>query len=183
MAEQKVSYRYAKAIFESAVSENLEEQIFNDFLIIDQILNFVPELKGIAKKPLLSQVKKKKLYKEIFSDKVSKETLNFLLFLVDKNRDYLIRDIVLQYKRLFYSLKNILPVEIYFAKDFEDELKIKIIKRLEENTGKKVLPSFIIDKDIIGGFKIKIEDWVFDATIRNKLDSLYQELVATVKIN
>ncbi|MFN3782259.1 MAG: F0F1 ATP synthase subunit delta, partial [Candidatus Kapaibacteriota bacterium] len=79
--------------------------------------------------------------------------------------------------------KNYLPVEIYLPKDFEDGIKNKIVNRIEQNTGMKVVPKFIIDPRIIGGFKIKIDDWVYDVTLRNKIDSLFKELVSTMKFN
>lgn len=137
MPEERVSYRYAKAIFDSIHQERLEERVYNDFLIVLQILKFVPELMSIAKKPLISPFRKKKLYQEVFSEKVSPQTLNFILFLVDKDRDYLLRDIILQYQKLYFAYKNYLPVEIYLPKDFGEDLKTKIINKLEENTGKK----------------------------------------------
>jgi len=183
MAEQKVSYRYAKAILDLAKSEGQEDRVYEDFRLVNLILKYVPELMSIAKKPLISPLKKKKLYNEIFFEKISQLTLNFVLFLVDKGRDYLIPSIINQYESLYFELKNILPVEIFIARDFDDDLKNKLVKKLEETTAKKVVPKFVIDPNIIGGFKIKIEDWVFDTTLRNKLDSLYHELVSNIKVS
>lgn len=183
MAEQKVSYRYAKAVFETAIADNLIDQMYNDFIFVLKILSSVPELMSIAKKPLISSLRKKKLFREIFANSISEPTLNFILFLVDKNRDYLLKDIILQFQRLYYSFKNYLPVEIYLPRDFEDGIKNKIVNRIELNTGMRVVPKFIIDPKIIGGFKIKIEDWVYDVTLKNKIDSLFKELVSTMKLN
>ncbi len=183
MAEQKVSYRYAKALFETALAENIIDQTYNDFMFILKILSSVPELMSLARKPLVSSFRKKKLFREIFINSVSESTLNFILFIVDKNRDYLLKDIILQFQRLYYSYKNYLPVEIFLPKDFEDGIKNKIVGRIEQNTGMKVVPKFIIDPRIIGGFKIKIDDWVYDVTLRNKIDSLFKELVSTLKFN
>jgi len=80
MAEQKVSYRYAKAILDTAKSEGQEERVYEDFRLVNLILKYVPELMSIAKKPLISSLRKKKLYNEIFSEKVSQLTLNFFSF-------------------------------------------------------------------------------------------------------
>ncbi len=183
MAEQKVSYRYAKAILDAAKNEGLEDAVFNDFRIVNLILKYVPELMSIAKKPLISPLRKKKIYRELFTERISTLTLNFILFLVDKARDFMIPDIISQYERLFYEMKNILPVEIFVAHELDEGLKEKFVKKLEETTGKKVVPKFIVDPKIIGGFKIKIEDWVFDTTLKNKLELLYQNLVSNIKIS
>ncbi|MGB9770421.1 MAG: ATP synthase F1 subunit delta [Candidatus Kapaibacteriota bacterium] len=183
MPEQRVSYRYAKAIFETAIAEKIEEKVYNDFLVILQILKFIPELMSIARKPFSTPFRMKKLYREVFGDKILPQTMNFILFLVDKNRDYLLKDIILQFQKLYFAYKNYLPVEIYLPKDFDEQIKSKIVSKLEENSGKKIIPKFIIDPKIIAGFKIKIDDWVFDATLRNKLDSLQKELISTIKVN
>lgn len=44
MPEQRVSYRYAKAIFDSVLQEKLEERVYNDFMVVLQILKYAPEL-------------------------------------------------------------------------------------------------------------------------------------------
>lgn len=183
MAEQRVSYRYAKALFESVVEQQIEERVYNDLLIILQILKLVPELRNIAKKPLISPIRKKKLYQEVFSDKVTQPTLNFIIFLVDKDRDYLLRDIILQFQKLYFEYKGYLPVEIYLPKEFDENIKQSIIDKIAKNTGKKIIPKFIIDPSIIGGFKIKIDDWVYDASLRNKLNALHQELISSIKVS
>jgi len=183
MAEQRVSYRYAKALFESAKDNNLVDQIYNDLVLINKVLTLVPEVASIARKPFSTPFRMKALYRALFMDKVIPETFNFIEFLVDKGRDYLLKDIFLQYQKLYYAFNNILSVEIFLPKDFSDEIKSRIVQKIEENTGKKVVPKYIIDPRILGGFKIKIDDWVYDATLRNKLNSLYNELVSTVKVN
>ncbi len=178
MAEQKVSYRYAKALLDTAVQHNLTEQIFEDFKNIAKIFSILPELNSLARKPIIAPQKKKKLYQEIFSYRVSELAMSFILFLVDKSRDDLILDIIKQYENLYYKLKDYLPVEIFVAIDIGENSKNKIVEKIAKNMGKKIVPKFIINPRIKGGFIVKIEDWVYDASLRNKLDALYEQLLA-----
>ncbi|MCX7879961.1 MAG: ATP synthase F1 subunit delta [Ignavibacteria bacterium] len=177
MSEKRISYRYAKAIFSTAVSENLEDDVYRDFQTIEKIISSIPELLSLSKKPIIQPLRKKKLYKEILSDKISSITLNFVLFLADKGRDSLILSIAEQYFALYYNKKGILPVEIFLATEIDDNLKSRFIEKLEANTGKKILPKFVVDRTLKGGFKVKIEDWVFDATLKNRLNILFEELI------
>lgn len=178
MTEQKVSYRYAKALLDTAVQRNLTEQIFEDFKNVAKIFSALPELLSLARKPIIAPLKKKKLYQEILSSRVSELTMNFVLFLVDKNRDDLLLDIIKQYENLYYKLNDYLSVEIYVAVDIGENSKRKIIEKIAKNTGKKIVPKFIVNPRIKGGFIIKIGDWVYDASLKNKLDSLYERLLS-----
>lgn len=183
MAEQKVSYRYAKALLDTAVQHNLTEQIFEDFKSVSKIFSALPELLSLARKPIIAPQRKKKLYQEIFSFRISELTMNFILFLVDKNRDDLILDIIKQYENLYYKLNDYLPVEIYVAVDVGENTKKKIVEKIAKNTGKKIVPKFIVNPRIKGGFIVKVEDWVYDASLKNKLDSLYEKLVSNESNN
>lgn len=176
MFEEKVSFRYAKAIFEIALEAKIEDILFKDLQFVHKVFTNSPELLSMARKPIVAISKKKRIYEEIFQTKVSSLTLNSLLFLVDKSRDYLIQSIIAQYKKLYFLQKGFLPVEIYFATDVAEEVKQKIINKIEENTNKKIIPKITKNPQIIGGFILKINDWVYDSSLKNKLDSLYVEL-------
>lgn len=175
MLEERISYRYAKAILDTAKESNLEDLLFRDFQFVDKVFSIL-ELISMARKPIVPLLKKKHIYKEIFSNEISDLTLSSILFLADKGRDYLIRSIIAQYQKLYYINKGFLPVEIFFAVDVPDEIQNRIISKIEENTGRKVVPKITINPNIIGGFILKIDDWVYDASLKNKINALYDEL-------
>lgn len=175
MFEERISYRYAKAILDTARESNLEDVLFRDFQFVDKVFS-TSELISMARKPIVPLPKKKHIYKEIFSNKISDLALSSIFFLTDKGRDYLIRSIISQYQKLYYINKGFLPVEIFFAVEVSDEIKNRIINKIEENTSKKIVPKIAINPNIIGGFILKIDDWVYDASLKNKVNALYEEL-------
>lgn len=73
-------------------------------------------------------------------------------------------------------MNNILPVTITTANALENNLSLIITNKLTEWTGKTIIPDYQVDKSIKGGIKVRIEDWVFDASLKTKLQSLYREL-------
>lgn len=175
MFEERISYRYAKAILDTAQESNLEDILFRDFQFVNKVFS-TPELICMARKPIVPLLKKKHIYKEIFLNKISDLALSSILFLTDKGRDYLIRSIIAEYQKLYYINKGFLPVEIFFAVEVSNEIKSRIISKIEENYGKKIVPQITINPNIIGGFILKIDDWVYDASLKNKINTLYEEL-------
>ncbi|MGQ9819599.1 MAG: ATP synthase F1 subunit delta [Candidatus Kapaibacteriales bacterium] len=175
MFEERISYRYAKAILETAIESNLEDILFKDFQYVDKVFS-TSQLISMARKPIVPISKKKLIYKEIFTNKISDLSLASILFLTDKGRDHLVRSIITQYNKLYYINKGFLPVEIFFAVEVSEDIQNQIIKKIEENTNKKIVPKIIINPNIIGGFILKIDDWVYDASLKNKMNALYNEL-------
>ena len=176
MTEQRVSFRYARAILEAAVQEGVADKIFGDFFVIHKILNESKELRAITSSPVLQHHRKEKIYDELFKDRISPLAMSFIHFLLDKKRGELIRDVIAQYELQYNLMNNKLPVEIFTSIALPDELKAKIVKELADWTKKTILPEFKVQQDLKGGIMIKVDDWVYDATFKNQLESLYKTL-------
>lgn len=176
MTEQKVSHRYALALLETAKLEGLVENIYKDLKFIRHTIEQSKDLKNLTFSPVIPYWRKKKIYEAIFSDKLNPLTFKFIDLLTDKRREKLLPDICYQYEVLYDTLNNILPVEIESAIELSEEIKNKITKKIEKNTNKKVIPDFKINKFIKGGLLVKIQDWVYDASLKNQLEILFKKL-------
>jgi F-type H+-transporting ATPase subunit delta len=62
------------------------------------------------------------------------------------------------------------------AVPLDDELRSKLAKALSSATGKDVDVKVIVDESIVGGIYAKVGDQVIDATIRNRLQELREQL-------
>ncbi len=176
MTEKRVSSRYAKAIIETAKDANLTDLLFKDFLYIREVCNVSKELKSFIKSPIVNEHSKINVFDEVFGGKVNDITLNFIKFLVTKSRgDYLLF-IIDEYEELYNKLNNRIKVEVTSAIELDEDEKKKIVDKIEENTKKTVLPDFKKKDELIGGLQVRIEDWVFDASLKSQLTELYDRL-------
>jgi len=50
-------------------------------------------------------------------------------------------------------------------------------KQLKKISDKEVIPSFITDESLIGGFTVKINDTVIDSSVKQQLKKLRKSLV------
>ena len=67
---------------------------------------------------------------------------------------------------------GIVPVKITVPSAIKDETKNKIISKLPQENGITYDVSIDIDKDLIGGFIIRMEDKQIDASIRGRINDL-----------
>ena len=58
--------------------------------------------------------------------------------------------------------------------------KEQIRKKLETAAGLEISLREIIDKSLLGGFKIKLGDWIYDASLKGSLEKLKNDLYANI---
>jgi F-type H+-transporting ATPase subunit delta len=177
MENLKVSMRYAKALFPIAKAENKTEDVLNDLTKIVDLMNVSADLKLLIHSPVIVLSKKKKIFEEIFFGKISTVTYNFIMLLVSKNRENLIKTIAYCYKILFNQENGKIACQIISARELTNDAKNRIIQFIEQNTKLKPIPEYLLEPNLIGGMKIKIDNWVYDATIQNKLKNLRRNLM------
>jgi len=172
MNEKKVSSRYAKAIYGLAKENNLQDEILKDFSLIMKTINDSKELGTLVDSPIVSSDKKFIIFKEIFGDSISKISFDFIKLLCKKARENLIADIAIEFELIYNEANNRLPVIIYSAVELDEDAKKQIQAKLTEWTKKTILSEYKVDISLKGGLKIKISDWLFDASIQNQLEKL-----------
>jgi F-type H+-transporting ATPase subunit delta len=182
MTEKRVSIRYARALLNIAETGSLTETVLNDLKTINSMLDASREFKVFTNSPIIQYWKKKKVFTEIFEDKISKLTMGFLVLLLEKRRENLLPSIAIQYEDIYNQLNHLLPVEIESAAIMSASNKNQITERLAELTKQTVLPRFSENSALKGGLKVRIDDWVFDATISNQLDKLHKQLIEGKKV-
>ncbi len=177
MKEQKVSYRYARALLESAKKERVLDKINNELLKVRDVFEGSRELQNLAASPIIQTLKKKKILRAIFEKAdISTLSLEFLILLIEKSRGGIIIDITYKFEELYNIENNRLPITITSAVKLDDKRKEEILNKVSEWTDKKMIPEYRIDESVKGGVLIKIADMVYDATIKNQLDSLRKKL-------
>ncbi len=176
MSEFNVSTRYASALMDLAEEKNLFSVISEDMDLVEKTLRSSKELRKVIASPVIENEKKISIIEAIFEGKVNNEVLNFLNFIVKKNRDVLFYDIVKRFTELRDVKSGIVNVDIVSAIDLDESEKNKMISKFEAYSGKKIRAEFSVDESIIGGFSVKIGDTVIDATVVNQLERLKKKL-------
>lgn len=180
MIEKRVSIRYARALMTAAKDTNKIEEVYQDLLLINSIFESSKEFVAVFRSPVVPNSKKRKLIKEIFENRITDLTFSIMDLIIKKNRESLIFSIYKEFEGLYFEFKNLIPIDITTATEIDESTKNNVLQKLNEITGKSIVPNFIIDSKIKGGIKVKIDTWVYDASIENKLNQLYHKLTVGV---
>ncbi len=177
MKEQKISSRYAWALYQNASETNLVNEVYNDLIFIEKIILSSKEFEIFLKSPIINKFRKKDVFTAILKNKINDLTFNFILLLNEKQRESLISDIISQYEIIYNEKNNIQKVVITTAFNPNNDFKNKVTDVLSSWSGKKINAEFLVDEKIIGGILIRIDNWVYDATISHQLELLKQKLL------
>jgi F-type H+-transporting ATPase subunit delta len=171
-----IAKRYAVALFNAAVQQDIAEQVQEDLASVDDLMRANPDFRNYLLSPQVLTEDKKRLLVDTLADRSAGLLIKFLLLLVDKKRLEHTSQIAEAYTYLYEQLQGILEAKVVTAVPLDAELEQKTIEKLERETGKTIRLNKTVDPKIIGGMIVVLEDTVVDGSIRHQLDTMKKSL-------
>ena len=85
MNDSKISVRYSRAIFQSAVEKKNLDKVYQDMIFISEICR-TPETKEFLQSPIISPSKKQAIFHKMFDGNIEKITLSLIDLTVKNGR-------------------------------------------------------------------------------------------------
>lgn len=184
MADYRILHRYATSLLESSLEKNNLDVVFDDIQLLVQTLEQSKELKSILDSPIVRPELKFNILREIFEKKISKDSMNFIEFVISKNRESLLNLIGKRFLELRDDHLGIANVFVTSASEFTNEQKSDLQSKLEKILDKKVQLNFKTDINLVGGFIAKVNDTLYDASIKHQLELLKKQfLTGEISLN
>ena len=177
MENIKVSMRYAKAIYPVIKKQGYTEGFIKDLNTIVSLINQSREFRLLIDSPIVPHSKKVSIFAELFKSKVSELTMAFIYLLISKGRAKLIGSIYHCINTLYNKENKIIECQVVSAFELNQDTKSKIEQHLKNVTQSDIIVNYSLDNNIIGGMLIKIEDKVYDITIKNLLKGLKKKML------
>ncbi len=171
----KAARRYAQAFLETAIEKGILEDAKKDMNQIGELIKSSKELRLFLKSPLVKLEQKKGALDEIFGSNVHALTAKFLDLLLQKNREGLLEYITKHFTDLYNIHHGIIEVDVTSAFKLDDKQVSGMKSQLEAATGKKVQMNQTVDKELIGGIMVRIDDTVIDGSVKFKLNQLKEQ--------
>jgi F-type H+-transporting ATPase subunit delta len=176
MNTSRISVRYAKALFETALEQNKAEKINTDMRLISQAV-VSPEFKDFLENPVIFPSKKQAIFNEIFKGKIDALSFDFFKLLTDNKREYFLKAIARNYGDLYRDKFGIKSVDLLTAFKADKKLTDEVGKIIAKKFESKVEMTDRTDPDIIGGFVLTVDGLQYDASVSGKLKDIRKELL------
>lgn len=168
----KAARRYTTALYNVAEEQDKLNGVTADIEKILRLINSNRDLELFFKSPIVSKSKKLALINEIFSGNISRLTLDFMILLITRRREFLMQGLFEDFINLRKEKEGIVDVLVKTSVPLNDEEKKNMNQKIDSYTKLKGNMTYEIDKSIIGGFVAKINDTILDASIKRQLQRL-----------
>jgi F-type H+-transporting ATPase subunit delta len=171
-SDRLLAQRYARALFEAARAAGEAEQVRQELSEAGRKLR---EHEGSFAHPLLPAEEKRLIVKQALGQ-ITKTAENFFGLLISKKRWGLLPSVTAAYERALDEANGIVRAQVRAALPLADAEKDKLRQGLEKFTGKKVQLEVREAPELIGGFTVRMGDWVLDSSFSHALTRMREAL-------
>lgn len=175
MSFTKITVRYAKALFDLALEQQMIDRVKDDMALIDTVCHENRALVVMLHNPVISADKKQKILFSVFAGHVHPLTMNFLKILLRKRREQYIDGIADAFVKIYRDYKGIAVASVTGAMSLTESEKQTILGILSKLTEKDVELIETIRTEILGGFIIQMDDYQIDQSVVTKIKNLKKD--------
>ncbi len=176
MNDSKIPVRYARALFESAREKEILDDVMKDMIALQEICT-LPEFHFLVNTPVIRVSLKSEIMSLALAKGLHELTLSLMDLLIRNGREQYIGGIVRNFIGLYKKHKGIRSATFTTAVAMSKEIKKDVEKVIQETLNHSVELETGLDKDLIGGFVIRIDDLQYDASVANSLKRVKQRLL------
>ena len=172
---EEIASVYSRSLFEVGKD--------NDKLDVlkEQLDQFADELDGNRElqvyffSPYFSSAEKKEGIGKVLENG-DEHFVRFLELLAERHRLPAVFRIRREFDRLWAEENKQLPVTITSAVELDEDTVKNLGKQIEDQTGQQIDLTANVDPDLIGGLRMQVGNFVYDASIRGRLEKLRREV-------
>lgn len=174
MLETKVAKRYAKSLIGLSSENGTLDTVHADMKMFLETCDRNRDLAVLLRNPIIHTYQKLNVIRNVFESRVSKVTMSFFEIVTRKGRESNLISIAKEFIEQYKVLKGIQTAEIVSAVGLDDTLRKKVYDLLKSSTNSEIELIEKVDKNLIGGFILRVGGKQYDASIASELRKLTQ---------
>ena len=169
--------RYAKILFSISDTSEKYESIEKILYILSTLCNTSLIFKQFLLTKRISSDLKKEILLSIFKDLINESEIDLIIYLMEGIDLRYIKLITEKYKKLISDSRGNVKVEVVTAEQLSNLDLTDIEEKINSKINGSVIISNTVDKNILGGIKLKVGNTLIDGSIKTKLDKLKQSMI------
>jgi F-type H+-transporting ATPase subunit delta len=179
MNESRISVRYSRAVFQSAIDSKQLDQVNKDMLLVLEVCK-IPEFREFLASPIILPSKKIIIMHSAFGTNVCDLTLSLMELVVRNGRERYLPAIARVFIHETMDYKGITKCSLTSAVHVDPGITRQVVDLISGLFKTKVELEENVDTGIIGGFILRVSDNYIDASVRNKLRKIRKGLSSDI---
>lgn len=173
--EKILSARYAKALLDLALEEDVVDEAAADLRAMAGLLEEHGELEKLFASPLIDCEAKLKPLERVLAG-ASDLAKRFMRLLVRNGRISILAEIAADYERMADEELGRATAHVETAGPLADAQVEAIRRQLERLTKKKIAADVSVNESILAGIRARVGDRIYDGSLLGKLEEMRQVL-------
>jgi F-type H+-transporting ATPase subunit delta len=176
MLNPRLAFRYAKSLLDLAIERGQLEEVYADMLWLQSVCKSSREFVTFLKSPIIKNDKKAKILEAVTAGKIGLLTAAFNKLLVTKSRESFLPEMITAFINQYKVEKGIRTVHLTTAHPLNDDVRNAIVDQIKKSLGfEKIDLEEKVDEEIIGGFRLQVEDQLIDASVAYDLKAIARQ--------
>ncbi len=177
MPEQEAIHTYARALYEVAAAQGLEEVIVRDLTVVRELWQGDPQLtRPFLLHPLIHAEAKEAVLGDALGGSVHPLTMNTLRLLVRRGRAALLPQLAPAFFRQQEEAGRAVHVLAHTARPLSPAEAAALRDRLAESLGRPVTIDEVAAPDLLAGVELTVSGRRLDTSLRGRLAQLMAQL-------
>lgn len=181
MTNGSIAKRYAKALFEEAQAQGVDQQVYDHLGQLHATMKAEPDLQMALINPRVTAERKYTLL--LLASGLAPETATlytrFLQLLLENHRENQLRLIIFIYRDMYREHHGIDRVVFETAIPVDDTIIDHLTRRITQYTHHTVECERKVNPNLIGGFRLRIGDRRYDHSYKHQLEQIRERLCPT----
>lgn len=178
MIETKVAKRYAKSLIDLSRETGVIDAVGTDMKLFVAVCEQNRDLLLLLSNPIIHGDKKLSILRKVFEGKMNKLSLAFFEIITRKGREAYLEGIAKEFVNQFKRFKGIQTAVITSAVGLDDTLRSEVYRIVKNSVKSEIELIEKVDKNLIGGFVLRMGDRQYDASIASDLRRLTKEFAS-----
>jgi F-type H+-transporting ATPase subunit delta len=174
--ERRVARVYAEALYEAAAQQHQEGEILEELNALEVALfKGDPRMQAYIASTALGRERRKAILKA-FEGRAHDLLVNFLYVLNEHDRLDVLRGAIIAYQDLYDRRTGRMRVLVRSAVPLDEGQAEDLRRRLRETFHHEPVLHTTVDPDLLGGLVVQVDDWLYDASVRTRLQHLRNQI-------
>jgi F-type H+-transporting ATPase subunit delta len=169
MSSRRIALRYAKPLIDLAIEQKALDKVKADMQNFSDICTESRDFFLMLKSPIIPHLRKAEILKSIFKARAHALTLAAFDIITRKNRESILPNIAEEFVNLYNEKMGLVEATVTTTYPLEDGQRNAFREMVKSITGKEALLEEAIDKDILGGYVLRMDDRQVDESIASHL--------------
>jgi len=177
MSDIRVALRYARAFYNEAIKTDTVNSLEAEVIFF---LNTCDENRAfdvLLKSPVVAPLQKEKIIKRVFEGKLSKMMFDYIHLVVFKGRDIILEESFRQFLKMVDAAKGVIKAKVTTAIELPESSLTNIKNYLSKRVNAQIEMDVEINAELLGGFILKYDDKLIDASVSSQLKELRKSLL------